>query len=903
MTSERWGHPMRWCIVVHLSFLILGPSAAVFSASAAQTGDRPGGDGITVAQINRAAEQLGDESFAVRQRASELLWRAGDAARPALTQAAGSRDPEVVARARRILRSFRYGIYHDTPAEIVRLVSQFRHGSQTTRLAVLKRLMELEQTSTLLALLDTEPDLRGREQLVRGLLKNFDQVVGGLFVDRNWTKAEQLLRMGAVNHEGMRNYAAYLLLRGRFDEKIAELKGQRPQDAEPTAGNSHELLTPRRRLLLVHLLRAKGDLPGALAAAKETGDSALVEHLRCELGRWKPLAESYDRAGREADGKLAGGIVHLGYTAAFHRLAGNSRQLQEAVTAIEELADAKPNKIRYCAETLIVNDRFQEAIVLYRRLGGTDEFEILCRQCRFRDAFEAAAAGDPPGSCSPWLADDTAEDKSPGRRARFDLGLAVAAVLYRLGEKQRAGKLFDELAQAAAGDNSLSMRPVCRAEYELGLTDQAFRHAAMVMDTEWRLTLLRAVFPRHEAAAELWWGFLCRRNPQQPRPATLARLRQILTPTPPGGQTPGDWLVLVEEAQRAAADLAQPQRGKWLAALGRTCLLHGSVRLAEGYFHQAAEATPSPDPLMLLGDLAAAQKQWQRAADWYRKAWQADRTKPGALFLQGRALLQAGRDAEGRRLIEAARLLPLGDARARYALAVDLHGRGLGEEAVGQWELMLRTGEPQSWEVCEAAKHLANHLAGTDDLKAAQCWQRPLLRCLRTSSTISGVEAYLEIAHAVHKARARGLLAAGELDEAVRQMRLSRAALPGEVQLAIDLVPALQSAGRRREADELFDGVYALNRRVCEDFPRAAGFHNDLARLAAGCARRPDEALKHAQAAVAMAPDSPAYLDTLAEVHFRRGGREKAIELATRCIELDPGQEHFRRQLERFKSP
>ena len=43
------------------------------------------------------------------------------------------------------------------------------------------------------------------------------------------------------------------------------------------------------------------------------------------------------------------------------------------------------------------------------------------------------------------------------------------------------------------------------------------------------------------------------------------------------------------------------------------------------------------------------------------------------------------------------------------------------------------------------------------------------------------------------------------------------------------------------------------------------------------------------------------YIDTLAEVHFRRGDRKKAIQLAEQCIKLEPDDEHFTKQLKRFR--
>src|SRR5207248_1409590 len=82
--------------------------------------------------IRKAIEELGDDSFAVREQASQRLWSAGRAAEPALQAALKSADPEVARRARALLDRFEYGIYPDTPKNIVELVQQFRAGTWGT---------------------------------------------------------------------------------------------------------------------------------------------------------------------------------------------------------------------------------------------------------------------------------------------------------------------------------------------------------------------------------------------------------------------------------------------------------------------------------------------------------------------------------------------------------------------------------------------------------------------------------------------------------------------------------------------------------------------------------------------------------------------------------------------------
>ena len=65
---------------------------------------------------------------------------------------------------------------------------------------------------------------------------------------------------------------------------------------------------------------------------------------------------------------------------------------------------------------------------------------------------------------------------------------------------------------------------------------------------------------------------------------------------------------------------------------------------------------------------------------------------------------------------------------------------------------------------------------------------------------------------------------------------------------------------------------------------------------------RSDAALEHARRGVELTPNNPGHMDTLAEVYFRRGDRQAAIEAAKKCVELDPLNKFYRTQLQRFES-
>ncbi|HEV8128941.1 MAG TPA: DUF1028 domain-containing protein [Candidatus Eisenbacteria bacterium] len=63
-----------------------------------------------------------------------------------------------------------------------------------------------------------------------------------------------------------------------------------------------------------------------------------------------------------------------------------------------------------------------------------------------------------------------------------------------------------------------------------------------------------------------------------------------------------------------------------------------------------------------------------------------------------------------------------------------------------------------------------------------------------------------------------------------------------------------------------------------------------------------DEALQAAERAVALEPKNTGIMDTLAEVHFRRGDATKAVEVESKALALEPQNNYLTEQLNRFKT-
>ncbi|MGD0898279.1 MAG: hypothetical protein ABR915_10625 [Thermoguttaceae bacterium] len=855
----------------------------------------------TAAEIERAVPQLGDPEYTVRERASQTLWEAGKAAEPALEKALQSSDCEVSYRARQILGRFRWGIFPDTPPKTVQWINRFRFGDVEARREVCRQLAAAKDLPLLRRLIELEPDKSARQTLAREFLDPDDvlnrspaQQVAHLLLDGNMDGAERMLQ-DATDDALVRDYAALLLARGKADGKIAELRAGLRQQADAVAS---------RRL--AYLLRARGDAAAAVEAAKETSDDNLVREFAIEAGQW---AEALRRkAGMPPDAWIRAQLAALGRLAAYQRLAGQREAMDQSLSEVVKRCPQEPGGGWFGAALLLINGRITDGIDLMYQQDKASGFQLLCVRGQYREALRRAGPDEAALLGPNWLATlglASADDRAV---EGFRLGCEMVRTLHRLGEKEKARDLLATLVAVAGKDKDergvlLSNLSAC--EIDLGLSEAAAEHVARLLarHPDQAHSAFYKMFPGQFEIAEVFWRLLRAEYAGEKEAALLGRLQRLLAAGAPVAGQADELRKLAARLETVLRNEKKDARGAALVALASFCQSRGQDNLAAVYAEKAAAESLPADGLVKVGNIFADQKQWDRAARAYEEASTKDRHSAAALYLLGHARLQSGREAEGRRQMELALLLPLGDTACRYHLIEAIKRLGLHDEVIRQCKLALVTGPFQAWAGSQALEQLgddADHRG--DRLTAADCWERLVLGLLQPNIFLRDHRGYLLLPFRIHASRGRGLLKAGKVAEALDELRQAETAIPGNVEFVLSVVPELEQAGRKPEADALFQRTAALHEDICRDFPRSANHHNDLAWLTASLNRDLDKALAHAKLAVELEPDRAAYLDTLAEVRFRQGDRAEAVRLTKRCIELDPKRDYYGKQLDRFQA-
>lgn len=846
------------------------PPAGNLTAAALPAAARPTTQPIDAGRIAQAIADLGNPDFEARQRASDFLLEAGTTAEAALTAATASHNPEVALRARDILTDIRFGLGPGTPRDIAALIRAYRRGSASEKRSAVEALIKLgpRAYATLLRMWSAESDPRTRAVAFVGLGSRSMEMARALIADGDVNSAGQMMSIALESGPvaTLRSFAEYVTIRGELPQYIQRLDEQWQNER-----------SRRTALVLAHLHRANGDLAAAGRMAGESGDASIQTQIMLESEDWAGLARQIAQMPGDPDD-----TERLGFLATYQALAGHREQSQHMLDRIRALGRGRINETFHAAEALLLNGRIDDAVnLLADGEHALTAFGLLLTQQRYGQALELA---------------DRRLQKEEARA--MELVLARAQLLFRLGRRDEAIATFDEVARGAGGDVNAWVR-VISAEVRCRLMDRACEHAATAITHLKRDATVRpildALYGERAAQAAGWHSLLVRIRPAETVMDQLRQLMEIRLPRPA-------LLRLAAEAEEEVRRLPPNLRAGAIDAIAASLREANEIEAAMALLERAQAAWGRPEDVIALGDLCARERRWEQAAIWYARAH--ERNPSSALFahLLGHALEQTGQRERAAELMTRASLMVLGDPRARMMLARELEQRGLNDQGARHHELMLRTAEPLSWELSTVQRIVATRLAERGEYaRAAWLARQSMLACLQKHIVAAQPGTYLLMAQRVGMYQAMARVNAGQARAALEDIEASLAILPGDIDLAICLVPALEGAGLADEARRLFERCVAFHDNLCNTYPDSAVAHNALAWLLARCRRDLERAQRHALRGIELEPANTAIIDTLAEVYFQLGRREEAIATIRRCIDLEPYYERHRLALKRFE--
>ena len=158
--------------------------------------------------------------YTVREQATRRLWLAGADAESALREALKSRDPEVARRARELLDKIEWGIFADTPDEVVTLVEKYRAGDATAQSEAVRGLVNARRPGlTVLARIGHRVAAEARPALAKAMTDAAREVVPQLLAAHDYAAAGELLETCVASgvDAALTDYAAFVILQGQLD--------------------------------------------------------------------------------------------------------------------------------------------------------------------------------------------------------------------------------------------------------------------------------------------------------------------------------------------------------------------------------------------------------------------------------------------------------------------------------------------------------------------------------------------------------------------------------------------------------------------------------------------------------------------------------------------------------------
>ena len=844
--------------------------------------------------ILKAIEELSSDDFKLREKAMQSLWQMGRAAEPFLREAIKNGNAEMRYRGGKVLEEFDLGLYPDTPKNIVKLVNQFRKGGPAEREMAIAELAQTGETKLLMKLVKRERDPGIRKMVAQIVSRNIAEEIPSHIISGNYQQAKDLLEIAALDQNGIRNYAAFLLQRDQIESAIQEQR----KIANKTQVDSE---------LLAWMLRANGNFDEAAKVFESSGDKTRARHSLAAGGNLSEYANSFvDPSRRTTD--------TLGFAAASARLSGKEQEFKKIIKDIEDYAMGITDELGRCLNALIINGEASRAFELTKRANGPELFDMEMWRYNFDAAFQSIGIETKKAPYQDWLKKYEGNFKGnteEAARKSLDPAGQLATACFLTGQYEEAERIM-ELSKKLLIKNKVSLLPLIRWDRFIGLNELAIQHGIQALEMESEEDVIDALF--QTSAEYSWltaisWEFIKTEYPKETRKRSLERMSLLFDFDEPNNGKENSSELIQAMANYAKTRVNNERRKEFTRAVKDLARLHELWELAADSnkeWLQLIGAEAVGYHYMRYGNTLINANKPKLAFNEFDKAWKINKSDPLPLYLKGVALSLSGEEEKGSELKKKSSIMATGDVTKRHFLAGSMWLHGDDELAREQDEIILRLASPHESVHPEALrrKYADLKIRQGNSKQCAQSLEYYLLSKMRAVNANSTISPRTALSYSINLGvlQAKALLENEDLSAAIIKIKELQKINPSDSSMLEDLHQLLVDAGKNKEADELFDTTYKISKAAVMRFPGHGQHNNNHAWLLSRCSKKLDEALEHATRAVQLEPENGAFLDTLAEVHFQRGNRIKAIEISEKAVTLLDGDSQVKRQLERFKN-
>lgn len=852
-------------------------------------------------QIEQAIKQLGDDSYAVRQKATLFLWNAGARAEPFLRKALESSDAEVVARARDLLDKIPFGITPNSSPKFVALIARSRNATPAAWTSIVSEMLNegTEGYELARSIADRQSEPSRRALFRRAIDKQGWRVANRYIIAGQFDRAEEVLGLSAAGGSPaqsdpaqlLRHYAAIVRINGTLAAKRTQWE-KWAAGREGTEGYLDDGTPDGKaaKSVAAYLAKAAGDYTRARALIEPLGKTPIIETMLFDAGAWRALIDVVP-ADRSSMSILVAGLKMI-----YARLSGNADATAQMRKDFEQsVQDTKVNQLEAwrAFRAILFDGRPDDALAWGKDVAHPQvqvaRAEIMAQRGQVAAALNILTAGQPE------------------REDRLQLDMAAVRLYAHIGDKARLDDVLKRLKRERYDDASEHLIAADFVEQlvAMGKTEAALDHAAALLNGNYSIAdVYGKVYPRAPLAAEAWHAYLRATNENDPLSKTVRDIAPLIDQrlNEPANKTK------LEAAVAWAKERGQQDREKYLRGFAEAYQVSGQTDQALALLNELATSLPAAAHLK-RGDIFASTGQWRLAAEAYETSWKADEKQALPLWLAGFAWEQAGNKELGQKHRHMARLMPMGDESQRTSLCDEINKRvdSLGDAARAEVrfhrQLIVDLSQPGSNSARDALSQLCQSGAGFPDRRtAAEANQRFLIRMLRTNAYFKNNNGYLTVLHRLLAERARDALSRGDMVAMMQAAKEAHALLPTTYVLAVDLVPELAKRGQTSEADAIYQPIAATLDQLIKDYPQSADFAGNRAWLAARCRRDLDLAVDLAKKAVELAPESTGHRETLSEVYLQKGDKEGAKAALQPALEKLPRSMYLQKLMRRIET-
>lgn len=857
-------------------------------------------EATTTARAAEAVARLSDDSFAVRQAATRELWKLGESALPELKRATEGEDPEAALRARELLRKIELGILPDSSPKIVDLVMRYDRGGLDERRKVVGELRMLRAWRQILKLYALEKD--------EDVLAMLEMQVRGVAIEaaRDCLSGETPDIEGAFTYLGMaRPEPSELMAMATLHRANGTMEAELEKAKAKEGKEGH--------LWRFALHAAAGNVKEAASEAEQAGLDLGAARLHLLAGDPLPWIEAAPAAPQTIS---ALSLPHYREFATRHWQGKEIkpdliRQLRRLARAGDE--DERPKSLRLL---FLTGDHEEAEKVLVARDPSAAFFYLESAE-RIEEALKAYGLDPEKPDYKGWAMKrfrvliDNPDDEMEELTELATLGY----FLERRGlTKELEEAYVTPLVELAKTDQEIFIRTASRLfSGPFGTTAPSTvwpvvrAAAAYAGDDEVRwMQMVENLFDGYRRPDRLWtWAAAV--EPAMDRVERFELLCRLYGRIPDPQDQRGKFF------DHAWAVIEKTEGPEKLAQLAQFIELSDLRGLKDSRnFLRGIELMAKLNPEAVTGQFSgyhlAGTGRWaEAAAEWMSEV----KETPGYPTYRAYAAScyrRAGDEVKAAEQERMAELLAMGETTTQvecgsaFALAGDF-------ERAGRWwrrAAVECTGNSLSF--FKAIYLLNQHAFFAGDWKTGAV----LAEALALHEAMSGSDDYgVPVAYGVSAsirmridadmARAFSRLAEDRAGSVAEIERLS--AMPfADLSLADYFFAPMREAGLVKQHDAAFARLWEnLVKRIAR-YPDSDNTRNSAAWLASRANRHLDEAEAYLEKALENNPRQAAYLDTMAEVYFARGDRDKAVEFSSRGVKEEPEDFQLVRQHERFKN-